>query len=397
MPIHRLDPSSPAFRDDFAFGARRRLFDATVTGFLNELSRSILSDPRARAFPDLATFAYFCRRASLSALAERHPDARQRLGWGTLVHVAPSNIPINFAFSLVFGMLAGNSNIVRLPSRGFPQIDLCIELFDRTLADARFGDLARETALVQAERGNPAFNALIAEADGVVVWGGDATVNSFRALPKKPRAVEVYFPDRRSSAAIDAAACLALDADGLRRLAHDFFNDSYLVDQNACSSPSLVFWVGAPATTAAAKNAFWAAVSDELQRQNYRLDPTARIDKHLDLLALTADAGHAVTLTVHAPDIWCLDGSAPTTPPLRFGQFVEIDLEDMSGIAGHLRDNEQTLTVFGLSSGDLLDELVRAGGHAVDRIVPIGRALDIGPYWDGKDLIATLSRRIEVA
>lgn len=396
MPILALDPPSPAFRDGSAFGARRPLFDATVTAFLHQLSRTLLSDPRARAFPDLATFAYFCRRASLDALARHHPDARQRLGWGTVVHVAPSNIPINFAFSLVFGMLAGNSNIVRLPSRGFPQIDLLIELFDRTLADDRFRDLARETALVQAERGSPAFEALVAEADGLVVWGGDATVETFRALTKKPRCVEVYFPDRRSSAAIDAAAGLALDADGINRLAHDFFNDSYLVDQNACSSPSLIFWIGEPATIAAAKDAFWTAVAEELRRQDYRLDPTARIDKHLDLMALTADLGHAVALTPHSPDIWCLDGSAPTTPPLRFGQFVEIDLPDIAGIAGHLRDNEQTLTIFGLSSSDLVDELIRAGGHAVDRIVPIGRALDIGPYWDGKDLIATLSRRIEI-
>jgi hypothetical protein len=32
----------------------------------------------------------------------------------------------------------------------------------------------------------------------------------------------------------------------------------------------------------------------------------------------------------------------------------------------------------------------------VDRIVPIGTALDIGIYWDGYDLIRTLSRVILV-
>ena len=32
----------------------------------------------------------------------------------------------------------------------------------------------------------------------------------------------------------------------------------------------------------------------------------------------------------------------------------------------------------------------------VDRIVPIGTALDIGPIWDGYDIIKILSREIEI-
>ena len=31
----------------------------------------------------------------------------------------------------------------------------------------------------------------------------------------------------------------------------------------------------------------------------------------------------------------------------------------------------------------------------VDRVVPIGRAFDMGPFWDGFDIIQSLSRRIE--
>jgi hypothetical protein len=398
MPIIPVDePAHDAWRHTFGFSSRRAFFDDTAVAFLQELSRVLLKDARARQFPDLVTFAYFCRRANLSALAQRYPDAPQRVGWGTVVHVAPSNIPVNFAFSLVFGLLAGNANVVRMPSRQFPQNDVFVELFDQVLASADFQSLAAANVLVRAERGSEVFRTVIAAAEGLVVWGGDATVAAFRALPKRPRCVEVYFPDRKSSAVIDATAYLALSPGARHKLAHAFYNDTYLVDQNACSSPSIVFWIGEPVTVAAAKEGFWTALDEELRRRDYRLDPTARIDKCLDLMAATQAAGRALHLKRYSPDIWCLEKAVPPdNTRLRFGQFVEVDLPSIDGIAAALRPQEQTLTVFGVTPRALLRALREAGGHMVDRIVPVGRALDINPYWDGKDILALLSRRIDI-
>jgi hypothetical protein len=398
MPIIRFDESAASvWRDAFAFSSRRTFFDDVAVAFLQEVSRVLLRDVRARQYPDLVAFAYFCRRANLHALAQRYPDAGQRSGWGTVVHVAPSNIPINFAFSLVFGLLAGNSNIVRMPSRKFPQNDLWVELFDRIAAAPEFKSIAASIILVQTERGSDALEALIAAADGLVVWGGDATVHAFRALPKKPRCVELYFPDRASSAVVDATAYMALSQSSRQRLAHDFYNDTYLVDQNACSSPSIVLWIGLPEAVSSAKGAFWQALDDELKRQGYQLDPAARIDKCLDLMARTRELGHAAHLTQYSPDIWCLEDQISVSgTPLRFGQFVEMELPAIDGIAVFLRPHEQTLTFFGMAPHDLLRALNEAHGHTVDRIVPIGKALNLNPFWDGKDILAQLSRRIDL-
>ena len=398
MPITRLDgPAAGPWRDTFAFSSWRTFFADDAVAFLQEISRVLLRDVRTRQYPDLVAFAYFCRRANLHALAQRYPDAAQRSGWGTAVHVAPSNIPINFAFSLLFGLLAGNSNIVRMPSREFPQNDLWVELFDQVAAMPEFKAIAAGTMLVRTERGSGELEALIAAADGLMVWGGDAAVDAFRALPKKPRCVEMYFPDRTSSAVIEAAAYLALSHGLRQRLAHDFYNDTYLVDQNACSSPSIVFWIGPPDAVSTAKEAFWQALDDELKRQDYQLDPTARIDKRLDLMATTRTLGHAVHLTQHSPDIWCLEDQMSTGGiPLRFGQFIEVGLPAIDGIAAFFRPQEQTLTFFGIAPRALLLALNEAHGHTVDRIVPIGKALDLNPFWDGKDVLAQLSRRVDV-
>lgn len=399
MPIILVDePPAGAWRDTFALSSRWALFDENVVAFLQELSRILLKDAQARQYPDLVTFAYFCRRANLHALAQRYPDAPQRSGWGTVVHVAPSNIPINFAFSLVFSLLAGNSNIVRMPSRHFPQNDVFVELFDKVLELPEFRSIAAGNVLIRTERGSDGLQGMIAEADGLVVWGGDATVAAFRALPKTPRCVEVYFPDRKSSAVLDAAAYIALSPTARQKLAHDFYNDTYLVDQNACSSPSIVVWIGDAGTIAAAKSAFWQTLDAELRQRGYRLDPTARIDKCLDLMAVTREIGRAVHLKPYSPDIWCLEEPAQLgNAPLRFGQFVEVGLPTTNHIAAVLRPQEQTLAYFGVDPREVLRTLNQAGGNSVDRIVPIGRALDLNPFWDGKDILALLSRRIDLA
>ena len=54
-------------------------------------------------------------------------------GRGLAYHIGPSNVPMNFAFSLFYSLLAGNPTIVRLPSLNFPQIIHLINLMNLTL------------------------------------------------------------------------------------------------------------------------------------------------------------------------------------------------------------------------------------------------------------------------
>ena len=42
------------------------------------------------------------------------------------------------------------------------------------------------------------------------------------------------------------------------------------------------------------------------------------------------------------------------------------------------------------------EEMIRSGKPGIDRIVPVGKAMDIGVYWDGYDIIGTLSRKIMI-
>ena len=108
---------------DFLIGSENvartplRVFDEEVCAFIAELSSDLLSSPASRAMPDLAALAFWGRKAGIQKLKQQVGDTSNRLGRGVCFHIAPSNIPINFAFSWLFALLAGNSNIVRLPSR----------------------------------------------------------------------------------------------------------------------------------------------------------------------------------------------------------------------------------------------------------------------------------------
>ena len=46
------------------------------------------------------------------------------------------------------------------------------------------------------------------------------------------------------------------------------------------------------------------------------------------------------------------------------------------------------------SAADAAALLARAGARGVDRVVPLGQALEMDTVWDGRDLIAALSRII---
>lgn len=397
MPI--LEVSEFEFGDwraEFSFGASHSFADENTLEFLAELSRTILNDAEARGHPDLVTFGYFCRKANLKRALEQIPSPKHRFGWGTVVHIAPANIPLNFAFSFVMGLLSGNSNIVRLPSRPFVQTELCVALIDRLLLHSKFRDLANETAFVRTEHNSAVLLDLVARASGLVVWGGDKTVKRFKELSKSPACVELCFPDRVSSLLVDADSYCRMSDEDAQKSARRFYNDTFLVDQNACSSPSTVFWLGDDDEIDQATNRFWRLLHPILEAE-YAMDPVARINRSLDLFRDVAEVGHALDLQIDH-DVWRLADADILNLPRRFGTFLELRCRKVEEIRPFLRTKEQTLTTLGIAPSDVFEKLALSDEPiSVDRIVPVGQALDIGFTWDGKEVLSILSRRVQVS
>ena len=177
-------------------------FDDEIINFLDDLSRYLMQDPKAKLYPDIITFAFWIRKSSVNAVREKFNNKNFRIGRGTAFHIAPSNIPVNFAYSLVSGLLTGNANIVRIPSKNFDQVRIINQAVNIILK--KYDSLKNYIILVRYEHDNYINNFLSSIADIRVIWGGDETIKELRKSPLNPRSIEITFADRYSLTVIDA-------------------------------------------------------------------------------------------------------------------------------------------------------------------------------------------------
>ena len=99
-------------------------FSQERINFLDEVSKRLLADKEAKSYSDVVTFAFWIRRANMEKEKRRFlAEGRLRMGRGLVFHIAPSNVAVNYAYSFAVSFVLGNANIVRLPSKAFPQVD----------------------------------------------------------------------------------------------------------------------------------------------------------------------------------------------------------------------------------------------------------------------------------
>ncbi len=370
-------------------------YSAEAMEFLAALSRRLLVSPAIRAYPDVGGFAYWCRRANLERLARSFDVTHRRIGRGLVLHIAPSNVPVNFAFSLAFGLLAGNANIVRIPGTHHPQADIICSEIAALLSQPEHTRVAGMTRIIRYPRNDEITAALSDICHARVLWGGDATILHLRAMRTSPRCVDVCFADRYSLCVLSANAILAADAADLKTLVAGFYNDVFLLDQNACSSPHLILWQGDEAEIPNAMNRFWQEMERFLLTKP--LPPAIHaVEKftHLCRSAILMDA--CVSAARHQNLIYRVRLNALPVEMENYrgqhGFFFEAIDNDFSGLRSIVGERYQTVTCFGIDPKAIISMVVESGLTGIDRVVPVGRALDISVIWDGYDLISTLSR-----
>ena len=147
---------------------------------MQKLSATLLKDRAAKKYPDVISFAFWCRTGALRAMKEDHDSQQLRLGRGVVFHIAPSNVPVNFAYSLVVGLLAGNANIVRVPSQDFPQVEIICSALRLLLEKDEFSLLQYHLVLVRYEKDDIITDFFSSHCDVRVIWGGDHTISDIR-------------------------------------------------------------------------------------------------------------------------------------------------------------------------------------------------------------------------
>ena len=78
-----------------------------------------------------------------------------------------------------------------------------------------------------------------------------------------------------------------------------------------------------------------------------------------------------------------------------YGQFFQFPIRTLDEVLPFAVKKVQTVSTLGIDPAVLKQSLVEAGAMGVDRIVPVGQALDMNVLWDGYNMLESLSRVIE--
>ena len=369
-------------------------FSEDVLAYLNALSASLLRDPQSRQYPDVITFAFFCRRANLIRLKDEYQSAKIRLGRGMAFHIAPSNVPINFAYSLVAGLLAGNYNVVRVSSKDFVQVDIVLRNMFSLQED--YPEISRRIAIVRYEHESNANAIFSADCHVRVIWGGDRTIQQIRENALPARSFDICFADRYSFAMFNADE-LVNESD-MDALALRFYNDTYLFDQNACSAPHLIVWLGDAHNVENAKKLFWSAVQNLVDKR-YVLQDIQAVDKLTALyrqsVAMNIRAGEYTNNVLRRVELSQLPDDIDEYR-CAGGYFTEYTAQTLDEIAPIIKNKYQTIAYYGLEKDELISFVNRNKIVGVDRIVPVGETTAFSLIWDGYDLINMMSRIVDI-
>jgi hypothetical protein len=376
-------------------------FSKTQVSFLTKLSKEILNRQENRGFPDLITFGYFIRPSNIEGYLSGRQSSKNFIatGVGTAIHVAPSNIPINFAFSWLFGFIAGCKNLVRLPSAHSEQIRLFLEAFERTSSLPEFADIRKTNYFFHSERESAALDGLVPQVDALIVWGGDSTVEYFRGQVKSANVRQIFFPSRQSSMILKASAVLGvLESENSNDFLRNCYNDTFLTDCNACSSPSKIFFVGAESDCTKASSLFFSKLNDFVLGSNRSIPVVPRMMDSLGASEFSPDWGEATSYGISIREFRFKDGQTSLKRPLRFGAFLVKNLPSVGEVTAHLSHEEQTIIHGGFSEVEVLDlgRQLSSNDTNATRLVPLGSALDMGFFWEGRDNPLSLVRYFEV-
>lgn len=376
-------------------------YETKCIDFLDEWSRRIRTDSDAKRLPDIMTFAFWIRRANILYLAEKFYQKQSsnkycRIGKGIVFHIAPSNVPINFAYTFVFGIISGNSNIVKVSSKEFSQTEILCRILNKLTEREEFRWVREQNAIVMYGREHQVYtDTFSAQCETRIVWGGDHTIEEIRKSLLVPRSTEITFADRYSFAILSAKKVLEDTEYEIKNLANGFYNDTYLMEQNACSSPHLICWLGDVEDIQKAEIRFWKAVYDVAQK--YDLADIKVSEKYTLLCEIAGN--------IESEKVLCFENllyvirlkelpRVITTLRGKYGLFFSYSLQNIEELLSHIDRKVQTCSIYGIDGKELLNLIIEKHLHGIDRIVPVGKTLDISVIWDGYDIVNELSRCI---
>tara|TARA_B100000989_G_scaffold286658_1_gene255528 strand:- start:1204 stop:2376 length:1173 start_codon:yes stop_codon:yes gene_type:complete len=368
-------------------------FDDKMINFLSELSTRVTKSTEAKKNPEIMSFAFWIRRNNLIKLKKKYEIKKlnKRKGVGLLFHIPPSNIVSNFAYSLIFGLLSGNTNIIRLPEKSELMAKVLIKSMNN-IKKIRL-DISKYIYFIKNYTDDDRSNRLSSISDARLIWGGDKTVNLFKKFKTKKGCRNLYFTDKYSLSIFDSNKVTVANKVDLEHLIRNFYNDTYLVDQNACSSPNLIIWTGSEVEKA--KKIFWSKLL-EVVKKKYKLSFFSAVDKYTSSAIFSAK-NNSISNIINNENLLIrikLDKLNYNLENFRgkWGLFYEFSNKNKFKVNLPFSKKYQTITSYGYSKKQLEKLKKKSYLSSVNRIVQVGLSMEIDLFWDGYNILYKLTK-----
>ena len=375
-------------------------FSDILVDFVNDVSKSILKSSFFKQYPELMALAFWMRKSHLKELKNYFNEQNREkilLGRGVVFHMAPSNVDSIFVYSWFISLLVGNSNVLRISNKENIQTNLLLDVISGVLESPKYASLQTTIAIIKYGHDDAVTKKLSAMADVRVIWGGDATVEHIRSIAIKPTATELSFADKFSFAMIKSQK--VLEEKSLNSLIEKFYNDSFWFGQMACSSIRLVVWVGSAKENKKAKELFWSAFDSYVVEKNPDdISPADVVNKLVAECSMAIEGEVKIEHTNKFINRVKIKSLEDVKEDLHCGTglFYELEVENFEDVFPFITKKHQTIAQYGFEKSFIEKIVYESMPIGVDRIVPIGKALDFSYIWDGYDLFRSFCREIEI-
>ena len=373
------------------------VFSQNVISLFKELSEILLKNKKIKHYPDLASFGFFCREKNLLRLSSQYSEhIDKRSGRGLAIHFTPSNVPLNFAYSLFFSLVSGNTTFIRIGDNHYEQTKFLLKTFNTLLKKKEYLKLKKKISIVNYEKDNQITDYLSKKCEVRIIWGGDNSINVIRESKLNPKAYELTFPDRYSICIICSENFIK--SKNFKFVVLNFYNDSLTFDQNACTSPRLIVWLGSSDLNNRARKYFWDHFNNLLKIKKYLSKDATTIHKIKSQYSAAIELGGKTSKYIKNSNII---SSEVKSFPLNFekfvspgGFFLEFQCKDLNLLKDKISPKLQTITTIGLNNTEVVNKLKIMNSKGVYRVVNNGRSSDMEMVWDGYEVLFHLSKRV---
>ncbi len=373
-------------------------FNKQITDFFDYLSKIIFKDHKKSEYKDIIAIGFWFRKNNTNYLKKKFFEKHSKFPLGVIFHITPNNVPINFAYSLYFGLITGNTNIVKIPNKDYFQINYICSIIKKALKNKKFKDLRDMIKIIRYDNDHEITQKISKFSDARLIWGGDDTVNKVKNIIPKTKCNDLSFPDRYSMTLFNLNVINKIGNHEFNNLVKKFYIDNYTFDQNACNSSHLIFWLGNKRLSNI-KMKFWRKLNSFLKNELFY--PESVVSDKLNKLCTdilnfsNINKTFFNTKNLYVIDLKYLNKDTENQRGLR-GYFYQYQSNNIKDLANIITKKYQTMAYYGFQRSFFDNFINKYKVKGIDRVVPIGRSMEMNYLWDGYDLLNSLTRVVDI-